>query len=166
MNYKKQQGIVLLTSIFFIMLLALIGLTIMKVSMMSVQSSHNEEVSMQAFNQAEVTLRIGEEEVKTLSDNNPYTDFDSANDHYYVFPVHPDTITWVNDSSAGNDSDGRYVIEYMGSRPIATESVSFKPSGGISGSNIYLSRIFARDNKASTGARRIIRSTFATINQP
>ena len=65
--------------------------------MMSVQSSHNEEVSMQAFNQAELTLRIGEEEVKTLSDNNPYTDFDSANDHYYVFPVHPDTITWVND---------------------------------------------------------------------
>jgi hypothetical protein len=166
MNYKKQQGVVLVTSIVFLILLALIGLTIMKVSMISVQSAHNEDVSMQAFNQTELTLRLGEAEVKTLSDNNPYTDFNTTDDYFYVFPVHTDAIAWVNDLSAGNDNDGRYVIEYLGSRAIDTESASLKPSGGISGSNIYLSRVFARDNKASTGARRIIRSTYATINQP
>ncbi len=166
MTFKKQQGFALVTSIIFLLLLALIGFSIMKVSLNSMKTSHNEETSMKSFNQAELALRTGEQEVKSLSDANPYTDFSNANDYLYVFPVDNNSINWVNGTSAGSDNDGRYIIEYLGSRPISTESASLKPSGGISGSNIYLSRIIARDNKQSTGSLRIVRSSFATINQP
>lgn len=166
MTFKKQQGFALVTSIIFLLLLALIGFSIMKVSLNSMKTSHNEETSMKSFNQAELALRTGEQEVKSLSDANPYTDFSNANDYLYVFPVDNNSINWVNGTSAGSDNDGRYIIEYLGSRPISTESASLKPSGGISGSNIYLSRIIARDSKQSTGSRRIVRSSYATINQP
>ena len=166
MTFKKQQGIALVTSIIFLLLLGLIGLSIMKVSLSSMKTAHNEESSMKSFNQAELALRTGEQEVKGLSDANPYTDFSNAADHLYVSPVSEPNIDWVNGTSAGSDNDGRYIIEYLGSRTIDTESASLKPSGGISGSNIYLSRIIARDNKKSTGSRRIVRSSYATINQP
>ncbi len=166
MSIKKQQGIALPISLFFLLLLALIGLSIMKTSLISIKTAHNEETSMKSFNQAESALRTGEQEIKGLSDNNPYTDFSDADDYLYVFPVNKNSINWVDGTSAGSDNDGRYIIEYLGSRPIGTESASLKPSGGISGSNIYLSRIIARDNEKSTGSRRINRSTFATINQP
>ena len=166
MTFKKQQGFALVTSIIFLLLLALIGFSIMKVSLNSIKTAHNEETSMKSFNQAELALRTGEQEVQSLSDANPYTDFSVANDYLYVFPIDPPSINWVNGTSAGSDNDGRYIIEYLGSRAISTESASLKPSGGISGSNIYLSRIIARDNKQSTGSRRIVRSSYATINQP
>ncbi len=166
MYYRKQQGLALVTSVVFLLLLALIGLTIMKISLLSIKTAHNEESSMKSFNQAEVALRSGEREVKGLSDMNPYTDFSDDNDYLYVFPVDSSSINWVNGTSAGTDNDGRYIIEYLGSRPIDTESVSLSSNGGISGSNIYLSRIIARDNEKATGSRRINRSTFATINQP
>lgn len=166
MNHRKQQGIALLASIIFLLLLALIGFSIMKTSMISVKSAHNEEVSIQTFNQAELALRVGEEDVKTKSDNNTYTDFSDVNDYLYVFPVDKNNIAWVNGTSAGSDTDGRYIIEYLGVRPIDTESASLKSNGGISGSNMYLSRIIARDQKNTTGSRRMVRSSFATINQP
>lgn len=166
MNFKKQQGIALFASIIFLLLLALIGFSIMKVSFVSVKSAHNEEVSMKSFNQAELALRIGEQDVKTKSDSNTYTNFSDMSDYLYVFPVDKNSISWVDGTTAGSDTSGRYIIEYLGARPIDTESASLKPSGGISGSNIYLSRIIARDSKTSTGVRRIVRSTYATINQP
>jgi len=166
MILKKQRGMALVTSIIFLLLLAFIGLTIMKISFMSIKAAHNEEFSMLSFNQAELALRNGEQEVKRLSDSNPYTDFSDANDYLYVFPIDGSSIKWVNGTSAGNDNDGRYIIEYLGSRTIGTESASLKPTGGISGSNIYLSRIIARDDKKATGSRRIVRSSYATINQP
>jgi len=166
MTLRKQQGFALVTSIIFLLLLALIGFTIMKVSLNSTRTAHNEETSMKSFNQAESVLRTGEQEVSGLSESNPYTDFSVADDYLYVFPVDKDTVAWVNGTTAGNDIDGRYIIEYLGSRPIGTESASLKPGGGISGSTIYLSRIIARDNKKSTGSRRIVRSSYATINQP
>lgn len=161
--YQKQHGIVLLSSIIFILILALIGLSIMNISLMSVKSAHNEELSTRSFNQAELVLRIGEGDVKTQSDENTYTDFSDANDYLYVFPVDTDGISWVDGSSVGSDIDGRYIIEYLGVRPISSESASLKSNGGISGSNVYLSRIIARDSKMAT---RIVRSTFATINPP
>ena len=85
MALKKQQGIALPISLIFLLLLALIGLSIMKISLISIKTAHNEETSMKSFNQAELALRIGEKEVMTLSDNNPYTDFSDANDYLYVF---------------------------------------------------------------------------------
>jgi hypothetical protein len=163
---QKQQGIALFASIIFLLLLALIGFSIMKTSMMSIKSAQNDDVSMQAFNQAELTLRVGEDEVETASADNTSIDFTDADDYLYVFPVNSKTISWVNGTSAGNDAKGRYIIEYLGARPIDTESASLKPGGGISGSNIYLSRIIARDSRVATGAQRIIRSTYATIKQP
>jgi len=166
MILKKQQGFALPISIIFLLLLALIGLSIMKTSLISIKTAHNEETSIKSFNQAELALRSGEQEVKGLSDSNSYTDFSDADDYLYVFPVDKNSINWVNGTSAGSDNDGRYIIEYLGSRPIDTESASLQPSGGISGSTIYLSRIIARDNKKSTGSRRIVRSSYATINQP
>ena len=167
MTFRKQQGIALVTSIIFLLLLALIGFTIMKVSLNAMKTAHNDESSMKSFNQAELALRTGEQEVKGLSDSNPYTDFSVANDYLYVFPISPSSINWDDaTSSKGNAVDGRYIIEYLGSRPIDTESASMSSTGGISGSNIYLSRIIARDNEKATGSRRIVRSSFATINQP
>ena len=166
MSHKNQQGTVLISSIFFLMLTALIGLSIMKISMLSVQIAHNDETSMKAFNKAELTLRVGENEVNTLAASNPYTDFNDNDDHFYVYPIDKDNIHWVNGKSAGNNEDGRYIIEYLGMRPIGSESASLKPSGGISGSNLYLSRVIARGNKHITGANRKIRTSFATLNQP
>lgn len=166
MSSKNQQGAVLISSIFFLILTALIGLSIMKISMMSVQIAHNDETSIKAFNKAELTLRTGEQEVNDLSAANPYTDFTDEGDHFYVFPVNKNSISWVDGESARKINEGRYIIEYLGLRPIYSESVTLKPSGGISGSNIYLSRVMARDTKQVTGATRIIRSSYATINQP
>ena len=138
----------------------------MQVSMNSMKTAHNDESSMKSFNQAELALRTGEQEVKGLSDANPYTDFSVENDYLYAAPVNNNSINWADGTSNGNDTDGRYIIEYMGARPIDTESASLKPSGGISGSVIYLSRIIARDSKKSTGVQRKVRSSYATINQP
>ena len=166
MNSKKQQGIALFASVIFLLLLAIIGFSIMKISMNSVKTANNDQVSIQTFNQAELALRVGEQEVQTKSDTSTSTDFNILLDHLYVFPVTTGTIVWGNGTSAGSDTDGRYIVEYLGVRPIASESASMKPSGGISGSNMYLSRIIARDSKATTGARRIVRSSYATLKQP
>jgi len=167
MSYKNQQGAVLISSIFFLILTAMIGLSIMKISMFSVTIAHNDETSMKAFNKAELTLRTGEKEVNDLADANPYTDFTDDGDYFYVFPVNKNDISWIDGESAGkNKNEGRYVIEYLGLRPIDTESASIKPNGGISGSSIYLSRVIARDKQQITGAKRILRSSYATINQP
>ena len=138
----------------------------MKVSMVSVKSSFNEEISMKTFNQAELALRAGEEEVQTKADSSIYTDFSDSGDYLYVFPVDKNNIAWVIGTSAGSDANGRYIIEYLGVRPIDTESASLKPSGGISGSNMYLSRIIARDQKNIVGSRRMVRSSYATFKQP
>lgn len=162
----KQQGLALFSSMMFLILLALVGFSVMKISMLSIQIAHNDEMSMKAFNQAELSLRKGEQEVNNLATSKLYTDFNDENDHYYVSPLNKNAIRWVDLKSAGNDQDGRYVIEYLGLRPLETESASIKPNGGISGSNIYISRVISRDREGTTGAKRIIRSSFATINQP
>jgi Tfp pilus assembly protein PilX len=166
MKFKKHQGFALFTSTIFLMLLGLIGVSIMKISLTSVKTAHNDEYSMRSFNQAELALRKGELVLQDLSDNSSYTDFSHANDYLYVFPINQNSINWADGTSAGSDNNGRYVIEYIGSRPIDTESASLNPSGGISGSTIYLSNVISRDHKKETGSRRIIRSSYATFKQP
>ena len=166
MLHKSQQGAVLFVSLALLIVMTLLGLSVVKLSIMSVHVAHNDETLMKSFNQAEVTLREGESELSSLAGVSTYTDFDDNNNHLYLSPIEQDSLEWTDGQSAGDDVAGRYVIVYQGMRPIGTESASLKSNGGISGSSLYLSNVVARGSVKETGARKVLRSTFATIKQP
>ncbi len=121
---------------------------------------------MKVFNQVEYTLREGENELSTRSKKREYTNFENEDNHLYLAPLQRNTISWDNSKVASNDSEGHYVIEYLGVRAMETESASHKENGGLAGSSFYLSRVIAKANKKATGATRTIKTTYATINQP
>ena len=163
---KSQQGAVLLVSLILLMVMTLLGLSVVRVSMMSVHVAHNDETLMKSFNQAEVTLREGESELSTMVETAALRDFNDSDNHLYLSPVDQDNLSWTDGNSAGDDVAGRYLIVYQGWRPIGSESASLKSNGGISGSSLYLSRIIAKGSVKETGAKKILRSSFATIKQP
>jgi len=166
MQYKCQQGAVLFISLIILMVMTLLGLSVVKVSMMSVHVAYNDETLMKSFNQAEFTLREGESELSTLVGTADSTDFNDTDHHLYLSPIEQRSISWIDGKSAGDDVTGRYVLVYHGIRPIGAESASLKSNGGISGSSLYLSKIVAKGSVKGTGARKVLRSSFATIKQP
>lgn len=166
MLYKHQQGTVLLVSLIILMVMTLLGLSAMKISKMSIRVAHNDETLMQSFNKAEFTLREGERELITMTEATKYTELNDNNNHLYLSPIQQRSILWVDSKSAGDDIAGRYIIVYYGMRPLGAESASLKSNGGVSGSALYLSKIIAKGSIPETGARKVLRSSFATIKQP
>lgn len=166
MNHKYQNGAVLIISMLLLLVMSILGISMLQVSLITGQISHNDETLMIAFNQAERTLRDGENEVITLEKETGLTDFNNNDQHLYLAPTKQQSIKWLDGKSAGNDAQGRYAIIYHGARALDSESATIKPDGGISGSNIYLTYVIAKSNINATRARKLIRSSIATLKQP
>ncbi len=109
---RTQRGMALITSLIFLALLTLIGVTAMQTTTMEERMAGNLVSETEAFQRAEGTL---EEVRRTLTGGTLNLSDFNGNSGRYGFGASPDVqadTTWTGSSSAqaNNHDDARYVI--------------------------------------------------------
>lgn len=136
---KKQQGMVLLVSLVFLLLLTLVGVSSMQNATLQEKMAGSVTVRNQSFQAAEAVLRLGESEIQKAG-------FALAGCTTPVGCAPPADSTAVR--AAGNSSagvpwiaagDGFYVIQNVGT----TTSPINRPPTCLPGSSVTLYRVTA-----------------------
>lgn len=146
----RQKGLVLAITLLLLMVITVIGVSSMSASTIQLNLSRNSHLQHGSFQNAESTLRLAEvawdqKLSRCLNDIS-----DCAEDITPPIVDHVHSIDW--DSAAGVNSTpyGKYVVEYLGSRPVPGEGAMF----------IRLYRLTARGESPDSSARTVLQSIY------
>jgi type IV pilus assembly protein PilX len=148
---KQQQGVVLIVVLVFTLMLTIIGINSMDTSTVEIKMASSAQQQTIALSRAEATLL----EAETAIDKKTFT-ATTDSDGYYLpaEAVTPAISDWSSLESETAATDGsRYIIQYIGSRPIPGESHGMQKQSA--GSDAYLHRITVQSGAGKSAARQI-----------
>ncbi len=164
---QAQDGAALVISLIMLSLMTVIGVAAMDTTILEIKMAGNIQAEIDAFNNAESSLRLAENIVKDEADDPIPVNFSDLDWLYHSadsnIPSHNEF--GVTNSDEG-DNNARYIVQYAGSRVLAGESAALNSTGGITGSAIHLFQIDSVSDDIGQGAIQIVRSTYATLNAP
>ncbi len=118
----QQQGAVLALTLIILLVLTVVGVTTMNASSIQTFLARNTQFKQISFQNAESTLAAGEAAWNTKIE----TCFSDASkcttDLTPPFISDVDNIDWSSIDSEGTTPYGKYVVEYLGWRPLAGEN--------------------------------------------
>lgn len=156
-----QSGAALVVSLMMLSLMTAIGVAAMDTTILELKMAGNMQAEIDAFNNAESTLRLAESNV--LAEAN---DAIPANFTGWLYNSADTLPSSLNNGNSGAGDNARYIVQYIGAFALAGESSALNSTGGISGSAIHIFQIDARSDDTGQGAIQIVRSTYATLNAP
>jgi type IV pilus assembly protein PilX len=174
MNYRntaakaaRQRGAVLLVSLIMLLILTLLGVSSMDTSLLELKMTNNFQQQVQAMNEAEQNLLVGEMDVEALVNNPQRFNFNTADDGYYNSSTDMEDVRdWSSLSVIpGAGTDQGYVVEYLGTKNLPGNSIALDPDGGTPGDSVHAYVISAR-SKVGKGAQRTVQSSYTTFAAP
>ncbi len=135
-NNKRQIGAVLLVSMVILVALTMLGVTSMKSSLSELTMAGNLRESVLTFQAAEVGLKIAEgiieDSVSTNMFNGATTSLlnVSTNDPDYLDETSWDNATNANIALENISTSPKYIIRYLGPRPIDPKIKGLNVGGG------------------------------------
>jgi len=171
---KKQRGVILVTSLFILLLMTMLGVTGVTTTSLEEKMAANLRDEFLAFQSAETSLlsaeafakglihlddfdELGTQGLYTADVDNPYrwetVDWDNSNN-----------LVTVNTDISGLYADPKYIIEHLTDIEGSTGSASIMVSGyggytGGSGATVY--RITSYATGGSANSKVMIQSTYA-----
>lgn len=162
---SKQGGAVLVVSLVFLGVLAVLGIGAMDTARLEAIMGRNTRLHLGALSDAELVLEIAEQDLEAQLANPDSLDFELSGDHYYYPPLFdgPETAERDWDFTSASVADGRYVVEYWGRRTPAGESMQIGTA--TAGSFVHLFEVSAQ-SESGKGARRNVQSVFVSADAP
>jgi Tfp pilus assembly protein PilX len=171
----RQTGAVLVVSLLILFAMTLIGVSSMDSAVMELRMSGTMQQQVVAMNRAESALLTVESLIETKTQDAVVWNFEANDDGYYpkVNDLDLEQADWsavsAEDgpiSSANSvDDDDKYVIEYLGEKPIPGESVIVDPNGTIVGGAVHTFRNTTR-SASGRSVVRIVQSIYVTLARP
>lgn len=160
---SRQQGVVLITGLIFLVMMTLLGVTAMQMTVLEEKMAGNLRDENLAFQAAEAALREGELFLEQIT----LPAFDGANGlyHHASHPA-PDPIAWSGWTTSGRTtsaniqgvaSQPRYIIEQLVSIPMGSGG-SIQQSATSLTSNMY--RVTARGVGGTETAVVVLQSVY------
>jgi type IV pilus assembly protein PilX len=160
---SRQQGVVLITGLIFLVMMTLLGVTAMQMTVLEEKMAGNLRDENLAFQAAEAALREGELFLEQIT----LPAFDGANGlyHHASHPA-PDPIAWSGWTTSGRTtsaniqgvaSQPRYIIEQLVSIPLGSGG-SIQQSATSLTSNMY--RVIARGVGGTETAVVVLQSAY------
>lgn len=168
-SIKHQQGVALVMSLIFLIVLTIIGLTGMRNTTLQERMAGALRDQGIAFQAAEAALREGEDYLRSLSQPIVLNAPDDGLYHWKNHPAPPlDSVNWrtATKTQAGVDAQPRYFIEQLGSSAgssaVATEKVveSLAADQDYAKQEGQLFRVTVRAVGGSSSASVTLQSTY------
>jgi hypothetical protein len=178
----KQRGAALFMALIFLLILTILGVFGLNISRLENLMAGNNQFQTTALNNAELILSIGEQKLRSILGNVPFTEWNDPGDHYYdrtsesTNVIDTAVLNWtfpfgyddnpLNSSSDPNAHDSRFVIEYTGAEIVPGNDSSLEnTSACIAGSCVWVFLVTTQ-NEASRGAKRTVQSVYVTGTPP
>lgn len=172
----RQQGIALLTSLIFLLILTIIGTFGMNISRMENMMAGNNQFQATALNNAERSLKFA---LDDLTDKlTTGKDFNTTGDYFYdstavgkaIETVDPHQVDWSSITTAATpgDSDSRYIIEYHGCHAkFGNSNICNDPLNTCFDTDAcgFVYTITSQSD-AAKGAERTVQTSFALMTGP
>ena len=172
---KKQRGVILVTSLFILLLMTMLGVTGVTTTSLEEKMAANLRDEYLAFQSAETSLLSAETFANGLihlddfdeeGTQGLYSTTDPANPYRWesVDWDHSDNLVTVNTDISGLYANPKYIIEHLTDIEGSTASASVTVSGyggytGGSGATVY--RITSYATGGSANSKVMIQSTYA-----
>lgn len=139
MPARNERGAALIVAIVFLMVLTILMAVLHQTTLYEMFSSRHYQESQHAFYAADTGVRHvlswfrGQRSVPTHSSATPWV-YDSV-------VTDPETATWSDEESCGDDGTCRYYIEYLKSAPDYDSSAKIGTRSGAASATLYYFRI-------------------------
>jgi Tfp pilus assembly protein PilX len=155
--------------------MTLIGISSMDSAVLELKMSNTMQQQVVALNRAEATLQSAEDAIDAIVNDGAVYNFESGEDGFY--PRESDVVVEQADWSAvvaedgpetsdnNIDDDDRYVVQYLGAKPIPGETVTVDTNGRIAGGVVHTFRNTTR-SASGRSVVRIVQSVYVTLNSP
>lgn len=172
---NRESGAVLIVALLILFAMTLIGVSSMDSAVMELKMSGTMQQQVVAMNRAEATLLTAETRIETITTDGSVWNFETTSDGLYpsVNTLDLEQANWSNVSTEAGpnnsdnnvDDDDKYVIEYLGMKPIPGETVAIDPNGGIIGGAVHTFRNTTR-SASGRSVVRIVQSIYVTLASP
>lgn len=172
---RQQQGVILVTSLFILLLMTIVGVTGMTTTSLEEKMTANLRDEYLAFQASEAALLEAEQFARGIIHLDDFTDAGVQGLYATPDPANPnrwETVNWYNDENlviTETDIEGlyeqpKYIIEHLTSISgnDSASNIMMEGYGGYAsfeGANVY--RITAHGTGGSANARVMLQSTFA-----
>lgn len=172
---RSQRGAIMMLCLVILFSMTLIGISSMDSAVLELKMSNTMQQQVVALNRAEATLQTAEDAIDAIVGDSTVYNFEATDDGFYPrnsgVPVAQADWSSVaaedgpisTDNSI--DDDDRYVVEYLGEKPIPGESVAVDTGDSIVGSTVHTFRNTTR-SASGRSVVRIVQSVYVTLNSP
>ena len=160
-SYDGQKGVALVVCMIMLLILTLVAVTTMRLSNSQLLVTNSFQNELEAFVDAENSIRVGERDLDLNFAGAPAVDFGLTGDGYYSADTIPAyTPDWDNITSESGDVTGaQYVVEYIGPAPAAESSLALGAGSATTLQFVY--RITGRGD-SSKGSVRFAQTIFSS----
>lgn len=161
---NTERGTALVVSLVILVLLTILGISALNMSGLRTLITRNDQQKLRSFEAAESVLKVGQKYVETLVRppiSNGVLGDGTANTGIYVYSgtgAYKDvtTLSW-NSSDSISDTNGRYIVEYLGERPA---------TGGDPTMKVLYYRIVAQSSLGGMGTNTLLEGTLGVAKGP
>ena len=156
-----QKGVALVVCMIMLLILTLGAVTTMRLSNSQLIITNSFQNELEAFIDAENSIRLGERDLDFNFAGAPALDFDLTDDGYYSADTLPAySPDWDNiTAESGGVSGAQYVVEYIGPAPAAESSLALGAGSATTMQFVY--RITGRGD-SSKGSVRLAQTIFSS----
>ncbi len=160
----SERGTALVVSLVILVLLTILGISALNISGLRTLITRNDQQKLRSFEAAESTLKVAQIYVNTLTRppiSNGVLGDGSSKTGIYVYSgsgAYKDvsTLSWNSGDSIA-DTNGRYIVEYLGERPA---------TGGDPSIKVLYYRIVAQSSSGGLGTNTLIEGTLGVAKGP
>ena len=178
----RQRGAALFMALIFLLILTILGVFGLNISRLENLMAGNNQFQTTALSNAELILSVGEQKLRSILGNVPFTEWNDVGDHYYdrtsesTQVIDTSALNWTfpfgyddnpaNHSTDPSAHDSRFVIEYTGAEIVPGNDASVEnTSSCVAGSCVWVFLVTTQ-NEASRGAKRTVQSVYVTGTPP
>lgn len=161
---NTERGTALVVSLVILVLLTILGISALNMSGLRTLITRNDQQKLRSFEAAESVLKVGQKYVETLTRppiSNGVLGDGSSKTGVYVYSgtgAYKDvtTLSW-NSGDSISETNGRYIIEYLGERPAV---------GGDPSIKVLYYRIVAQSSSGGLGTNTLLEGTMGVAKGP
>ena len=171
----RQAGAALIISLVILLAMTLIGVSSMDSAVLELKMAGTMQQQIVAMNRAEATLMVAETAIDNITTDGTTYNFETTGNGFYppVNTLDLEQVDWAGistevgpvDSANSIDDDDKYVIEYLGIKPIPGETVKMDPNGAIVGGAVHTFRNTTR-SASGRDVVRMVQSVYVTLGAP
>ena len=165
----RQRGVSLIVAMVMLIVLTLIGVSSMNTAIVELKMAGSSQQQSIALNRANELLRVGEEGVLDIVEEEEAFDWSTDGPAGYYSKsdnINVHDINWTGLASVpGANANDSYIAEYLGDEAIPGESKKEGTDGRIVGGAVHTFRITSR-SAAGKSAVRLVQSIYVTATPP